>query len=64
MISVGTVIWAANFAFQPESTLPLGKSGDRLTPAIPHILPSGSNSICVAVITVELQGRTGCCTSP
>src|SRR5260370_8451692 len=51
MMSVGAVICPANLAFQPESIAPLGKRGDRLTPALPHVLPSGSKSICVEVIT-------------
>ena len=57
MMSVGTVIWPAKLAFQPDIMLPLGKMGDRLTPALPHVLPSGSNSSCVAVITGRIAGE-------
>src|SRR5262245_26759186 len=56
MMSVGTVIWPANLAFQPVCMFPLGKMGDRLTPALPHVLPSGSKSSCVAVITGRIAG--------
>src|SRR5215471_20869183 len=56
MMSVGTVIWPAKWAFQPVCMFPLGKIGDLLTPAVPHVLPSGSNSSCVAVTTGRIGG--------
>src|SRR5258708_6344893 len=58
MMSVGTVTCPASLAFQPQLRKPWGlfQTGDRLTPAVPHVLPSGSKSSCVEVITGRIAG--------